>query len=341
MRAVQFTGDGHLALVERDRQAPGPGELGLEVALCGICGSDLHMRPNPMIPAGTVPGHELSGRISEIGEGVEGFTLGERVVVQPFDPCGSCPACARGDQHLCMNGMGGGIGLIGRPGGYAEHVVAKPHQLFKLPEALSDKAGALVEPLAVGVHGARLGELQQGLPAAVFGAGPIGLMTLLALRALGHERLVLVEKNANRGRIASELTGVEVISPDDVNEQLQAKLGGEPPAVVYDCAGHSSVLPVAMEVVRPAGTVVMVGIADDPTPIIPMILAIKEIRLRGALAYTTADFEESIALLARGAVPVDALVTGIFSLQHADELFDELLRPETQHLKIMLDPTLS
>jgi len=338
MRAVEFTADRRLALVERETPLPGPGELQLEVSLCGICGSDLHMRGSSMIPAGTVPGHELSARISSLGDGVDGWSVGQRVVVQPFDPCGSCPACARGDAHLCPTGAAAGIGLVGRPGGYAERVIAKPGQIFALPDAVSDKAGALVEPLAVGVHGAALGRLEPGEPAAVFGAGPIGVMTLLALRAHGHERLVLVERNAQRAATAASLVGVEAISPEDVGERLASLLGDEPPAVVYDCSGHPSVLPVAMEQVRPAGTVVMVGIADDPTPIVPIVLAMKEITLRGALAYTTADFEEAIRLVQTDAIPVDALVTGVFELGRADELFDELLRPGTEHLKILLDP---
>ena len=164
MRAVAFSEDRRLELVERERPEPGTGELGLEVALCGICGSDLHMRPNPMIPAGTIPGHELSARITGVGDGVSGWSVGHRVVVQPFDPCGTCPACARGDAHLCPNGMYGGIGLVGRPGGYAEHLIAKPNQLFALPDGMSDKAGALVEPLAVGVHGAGLGAWRPASP---------------------------------------------------------------------------------------------------------------------------------------------------------------------------------
>ena len=336
MRAVEIGADQRLVLVDREEEPVTTGELRLAVSLCGICGSDIHMRPR--IPEGTVMGHELSARVVEIGEGVDGWSPGDRVVVNPFDPCGSCAVCARGDDHLCRNPEGRLVGLLSRPGGYAESVVVKPHQLFRIPDEVSDEAGALVEPLAVGVHGVSLHPPAADDPVAVFGAGPIGLMTLLALRARGVQNIVLVERNPERGARVGAIVGVEAITPDDVEAGGLEQRLGEPPAVIFDCAGHSSVLPVAMAQVRPGGTVVMVGIADDPTPIVPIVLAMSEITVKGALAYRRADFDEAIRLLASGSIPVDQVVTKVTPLGTAEEMFAELVRPGTDQIKILLSP---
>lgn len=339
MRAVEIGPERRLVVVDRPEEAMGEGEVRVQVALCGICGSDIHMRPADMVPLGTVMGHELSGRIVDAGPDVGDWSVGQRVVINPFDPCGTCAQCARGDSHLCMNPAGRQIGLITRAGGYAESVVAKPHQLFAIPDEVSDEGGALVEPLAVGIHGVSLHPPEPGDAVAVFGAGPIGLMTLLALRARGAERIVLVERNPSRGRRVGEVVDVPTITPDDVEAGRLPDLLGDPPDVVFDCAGHSSVMPMAMAQVRPAGTIVMVGIADDPTPIIPGVLAMKEITIKGALAYRRADFDEAIRLLAAGDIPVERIVTTVAKLEQAEDMFQELVRPGTEQLKILLSPT--
>jgi (R,R)-butanediol dehydrogenase/meso-butanediol dehydrogenase/diacetyl reductase len=340
VRAIEIAADRSLVVGERALTPPGEGEVVLAVALCGICGSDIHMRPE-RAPVGTVMGHELSGTITEVGPGVEGWAAGQRVVVNPFDPCGDCAECDRGDRHLCRNPDGRAIGLRTAPGGYADFVTVQPHQLFAIPDAVSDAAGALVEPLAVGVHGVLLaGELPLREPVAVFGAGPIGLMTLLALQANGARQVVLVERNPARGARVGDIAGVEAITPEEVAAGGLAERLGGPPGVVFDCAGHASVMPVALEQVRPGGLVVMIGIADDAMPVAPMVLATKELTIRGALAYRTEDIERAIALLADGRVPVERVVTSTVGFDRAEAMFQELVRPGTDEIKVLLSPAL-
>ena len=152
MRALQVTEERGLAEAELPDPSPGPGEVAIEVAYCGICGSDLHMLPSPAVPAGTVMGHEFSGRVAAVGEAVSGFELGERVCVLPMDPCGECFACLDGNPHICLQAPLRGHGLGGRPGAFAERVTAPAQNVFALPGEISDEHGALVEPLAVAVH---------------------------------------------------------------------------------------------------------------------------------------------------------------------------------------------
>ena len=179
MRAVAIADDRRLVPVERTVEPPSPGQVLLEVAYCGICGSDLHFRDVPeLFPAGTIPGHEMSGRVVALGDGVERWSIGDRVSVLPFAQCGECERCLAGEEQVCPVAVARGVGLgTGRPGGYAEQVIVDARMLFALPEAVDDRAGAFSEPLAVGVLTYRRDEF----------AGAIGL---LATGRIPTERLI-------------------------------------------------------------------------------------------------------------------------------------------------------
>ena len=337
MRAVEVTPERGLAEVELPDPEPGAGEVAVEVAFCGICGADLHMLPSPAIAPGTVMGHEFSGRIAEVGEGVEDWSEGDRVCVYPGAPCGECPNCLGGNPHICVQLPLRGHGRGGRQGAYAERVVVDAQTLFALPDRVSDEQGALVEPLAVGVHAVALAEADPGDPAVILGAGPIGVMTALAARAAGFERLVVAEPGESR-RAAIEGLGFEALSLEGVHEAAIAALGGELPAVVWECAGHPDAVGLGLELVRGAGTVVAVGVLEEPVPLNQLLLKLKEARIQGAFAYRADDFQRAIDLLASGEIPADALITDVVPLGRAQELFDELRRPGTEQLKVLLRP---
>lgn len=337
MRALEVTDDRRLAETELPDPEPGPGEVAVEVAFCGICGSDLHMLPSPAISPGTVLGHEFSGRIAAVGEGVEGWEVGERVCVLPAHPCGECLSCRAGNEHLCLQAPVRGHGLGAKQGAYAQRVLAHAETLFRLPESLPDRHGALVEPLAVGVHAVRLAETETSEPVCVLGAGPIGVMTALALRARGFERIVVCEPGERRrDRIAA--LGFNALPLEGVHEAVLAEFGMEPPAAVLECAGHPDALGLALELVRPAGVVVACGVLEEPVPLNQLLLILKEARIHGSFAYAREDFAEAIELLAAAAVPADELITEVAPLSRAQELFDELLRPGTDQLKVLLQP---
>ncbi|MGZ5324018.1 MAG: zinc-dependent alcohol dehydrogenase [Solirubrobacterales bacterium] len=338
MRAVEVTPERGLAEVELPDPEPGPGEVAVEVAFCGICGSDLHMLPSPAIAPGTVMGHEFSGRVAAVGDGVEGWETGERVCVYPGAPCGECPNCLSGNAHICVQLPLRGHGLGGRQGAYAERVVVDATTLFRLPGEVSDEHGALVEPLAVGVHAVSLAGGDPSQPAVVLGAGPIGVMSALAARAAGWERLVVVEPGERRRAAIQEL-GFAALSLEGVHEAVIAELGGELPAAVIECAGHPDALGLALELVRGAGTVVAAGVLEEPVPLNQLLLILKEVRIQGAFGYRREDFARAIELLASGGVPAASLVTEVAPLSRAQELFDELSRPGTEQLKVLLDPS--
>jgi 2-desacetyl-2-hydroxyethyl bacteriochlorophyllide A dehydrogenase len=324
-----ITEDRRLEERDLDTPEPGAGQVRVKVEACGICGSDLHMLPSPTINAGTVMGHEFAGIVDAVGENVSRYSSGDRVCVYPFAPL---------DHHDLQAAMDSGIGMSDHPGAYAEAVIVDEAMLWRLPESVGFEEGALVEPLAVALHGLNIAGVTAGEPCAVIGAGPIGTMTAVALRARGVDQLVVIEKNEHRLERARKL-GFDAIGLESVHEDALAALGGVLPAVVFECAGNPAAPNLAIELVGPGGRVILLGVLEEPVPISQLLLMLKEAQIRSSFAYRPADFDEAIALIETGKVPADELITGRAPLSQAQECFEDLLSPETEHLKVLLKPS--
>jgi 2-desacetyl-2-hydroxyethyl bacteriochlorophyllide A dehydrogenase len=338
MRAVAIGADRRLEPTEIEERPLQPHEARVGVAFCGICGSDLHLRPSEAVPAGSVMGHEFSGTVTEAGEAVEGFAPGDRVAIYPFTPCGECSNCARGDDHVCNGAAVTGLGLGLNQGGYAESVVVDGSMLVRIPDTLSFEHGALVEPLAVALHGIEIGEARPGDRCVVIGAGPIGVMTALGLRARGIEDVLVVEKNERRQERVRAL-GFDAVGLAGVHDRVLAAFGGEAPDVVFECAGNPAAPELAIELVRSRGIVVLLGVLEEPVPISQLVLMIKEAQVRASFAYRRKEFQEAIDLLASGKLPGDRLITGTAPLEDAQGMFERLENPATEDIKILLAPS--
>jgi (R,R)-butanediol dehydrogenase / meso-butanediol dehydrogenase / diacetyl reductase len=336
MRSVEVAADRSLTVVEGPSAEPSSGEALLEVAYCGICGSDLHFRDDPaLFPAGTVPGHELTGRIAALGEGVTGWEVGERVCVLPFAQCGECETCLSGNEQVCPEALPNGVGLgTGRPGAYAEQLIVDARMLFPLPDTVDDRAGTLVEPLAVAVHAVAKAGVDPAEPVAVLGTGPVGLLTGLVLRERGYERMALVSRNPARTERAEAL-GLPTVPLSEAEEGLEGALGGAP-ACVFECAGTPHAAELAVGAVRPLGQVILVGIALEPLDISAPAVVLKEVEIRGAIIYRRSDFTEAIELLASGRMPADQLITATAPLERAEDMFQALVAPGNQQVKVVL-----
>ncbi|GAA2901353.1 2,3-butanediol dehydrogenase [Pseudonocardia halophobica] len=324
--------DRTLVVREVTRPDPGPGEVLLDVAYAGVCGSDLHRIYDwDPVPAGSVLGHEFSGRVAGLGADVVGWSAGDRVTVLPVDPCGACPACS-GRGGICRAGLARGPGL-GRPGGYAEAVVVPAGMLVRLPDGVDDQAGAFVEPLAVACRAVRQSGARPGSRVAVLGGGPIGLTVALVLRARGAEAVRLVEPNpARRERAAASAPVAEdlAVAVDEL---------GHPLDVVLDCTGHFAAATGAFPFVRDGATVVVVGLCGTPATVDLGTLVRAEIVLRGTLAYERQDFDAAIAALAEGAVPWRSVVTDVRPLEQANAVVRDLHGTASPQLKVLLSPT--
>ncbi len=329
MKVVAVGPEQTLEVREVDDPSPGEGQVLVDVAACGICGSDLHMLPSGVLPEGSVLGHELSGTLAGVGPGVEDWSEGDRVCVYPFAPV---------DELDIPLAMASGIGLGTNDGGYAERMVCDAAMLWRLPEDIELEHGALVEPLAVGLHGIDVSGAEPGQPVCVLGCGPIGAMTLVGLRGRGFEDIVVVEPNPGRRELAKRLGAPHVTGLEGVHEAVLGALGGRAPEAVIECAGHVSAPGLAVELVAPEGTIALVGMLEEPVPISQLNVMLKEAVLRGSFAYRPRDFDEAVTLLAGGRVPVGELVTSRHPLEDASECFAELRRPGTEELKVLLTP---
>lgn len=335
MRAVRVDEDRRLRLVECPAPEAGPGQAVVEVAFCGICGSDLHFRDVPeLFPAGTVPGHEFSGRIDSVGDGVRGWRAGDRVCVLPFGQCGECETCRAGNEQVCPHAVSNGVGLgTGRPGAYAGQVVVDERMLFSLPDLVDDRAGTLVEPLAVAIRAVDLARLAEDEPVLVLGAGPIGLLTALVMRHRGFRRVVVCSRNPARAQRAAAL-GLDAISIDD----LARTSPDDSPACVFECAGTPAAARLAVQALRPLGRLLLVGMSLTPLDLPAPPIVIKELEIRGVLAYRRVQFQAAIDLLAAGAIPVDELISEIAPLADAESAFQSLTASGTDKVKILLAP---
>ena len=331
MRAVKVGEDRRLVAVECPAPSPGPGQVVLDVAYCGICGSDLHFRDVPeLFPAGTVPGHEFSGRIIGVGEGVDGWRAGDRVCVLPFAQCGECASCRAGEEQVCPHAVSDGVGLgTGRPGAYAGQVVVDERMLFSLPDSVDDRAGTLVEPLAVAIRAVDLAEVKPDEPVLVLGAGPIGLLTALVLAHRGVERVAVCSRNPARGRRAAAL-GLSTISIEEVHDTSRS--------CVFECAGTPAAAQLGVEILRPLGRLLLVGLALEPLDLAAPSIVLKELSIRGVIAYRRAQFQAAIDTLAAGAIPVDDLITEVVSLDQAEAAFQSLTARGNDKVKILLAP---
>jgi len=227
------------------------------------------------------------------------------------------------------------VGLgTGRAGGYAEQLTVDERMLFALPDAVDDRAGALVEPLAVAVRAVTLAALTDADPALILGGGTIGLLTALVLLARGHRELTLVSRNPARAALATAL-GVPVTGLDEVAHHADRY------ACVFECAGTPTAARLAVQAARPLGTVLLVGIALAPLELDAPPIVLKDVTIRGVLAYRRREFAAAIDLLAAGSVPAARLITATLPLERAEEAFATLSAPGNTHLKILLDPGLA
>jgi len=315
MKAAYYEGHETIRIGECVPVAPGAGQVQIEVSHCGICGTDLHIFHGKMDRRVRVPlvmGHEMSGWITALGEGVEGYAVGDRVTVRPLDHCGACPACRAGHSHICQK-----LKFIGidSPGAFQGLWTVPGHTLHRLPESLSLAQGALVEPLAVACHDVRLGGVEAGEYVVVQGGGPIGALVALVARSAGT-RVVVSEVNPFRLALARRF-GLEALNPSetDLVEVVNRETGGAGADVVFEVSGAVAGAEMMTKLPRTRGRIVVVAIFSEPPRVDLFRFFWRELKLFGARVYEPEDFEKAIQLAASGTLPLERLVTATLPLE--------------------------
>lgn len=316
MRAIRYHGREDVRLDDIPTPTAGPGEIRLQVAYNGLCGSDVHeyfngpaaitAKPHPLtgtsIPC--VLGHEFSGWVESLGEGVTGFELGTLVAVQPVETCGSCARCRTGHEHLCRKAAFHGYNRPG--GGLSDLTVVRADMVHPVPDSVNAMRAALIEPLAVAHRAVRRASVAAGDLVVVHGAGPIGLGVLMALRQRSAATVV-VDPAPERRAAAAALGADMVIDPlvDDPASAVRELTHGEGAAASIDAAGVESALTSALRSTRPDGQVVVVAHHHHPYPLRSGHLIFGEVRLTGSLIYDKDDFADVIAAMADGTYPTE------------------------------------
>jgi len=330
MRAAVFNGQNQMAVADVPKPNPGPGEVILKVHDCGICGSDLHAVQYGLgMASGTVMGHEFCGEIHQLGSGVKGFAIGERVTSLPFVSCGECASCREGNGMRCAAIRSLGLGQL--PGAYAEYVLCGAGSLLKLPDNVSSREGATVEPLSVALHGVNRAGFRKGAACVVMGAGPIGLSTLSWCKARGAEAVVVSELVPGRSELARKLGATAVVNPQQESPARKVmELTGRDPEIVFECVGVKSMLDAAIGMVAPRGQVIVLGVCMEPDQIMPLQCILKEVSLEFVLGYNHAEFAETIAALSSGRIDVKPMITDVIGVEAVPEMFQTLRNPTSQ-----------
>lgn len=312
MRAARYHGVKDIRIETLPDPEPADGQVVVRVAHNGICGSDLHeyysaptftpVQPHPLTGA-AIPvflGHEFSGTVLEVGGGVDVGLVGRNVAVRPTYSCGECASCRLGLRNICRKLAF--HGLSGPGGGLSELTALPAEMVHVLPDSVSLELGALVEPMAVGHHAVERVPLDLGELAVVFGAGPIGIGLWFALRARGHDRILVTETSPER-RAAIEALGADcVIDPraTDLADAVADLTDGVGARVVFDAAGVGAAISDSVPVLAPRGAVVVVGIHEQPFAFNPTSLILQEVSIVGAIVYSAADYDAVIADMVAG-----------------------------------------
>lgn len=313
MKAAVFHGKEDLRVEDVSEPVPGPGQVKIRNAFAGICGSDLHVyyapeasgldldHPHPLTGA-TLPqilGHEFSGTIVEVGDGVDGVAVGDRVAVWPIYFCGHCAACRRGAFNVCRSIAFHGLSAHG--GGMAEFTTVDASKVHVLPPTVDLRLGALVEPMAVAWHAVERSGIQPGQSALIAGAGPIGIGLWFALRGHGVTNVLVSEPSGER-RAAIERLGAATLDPssDDLAARVADATGGDGVDVAFDAAGVAPVFGALLATMAPQGRLQVVAIHEHALDFNPSQLVMGENEIAAALAYLPSDFDAVIQAMATG-----------------------------------------
>jgi len=343
MKALLLSKYRHLEIADLPNPTPGPAEILVKVAACGICGSDVHGYDGSSgrrIPP-IVMGHEAAGRVAKVGPQVTGWSEGDRVTFDSTISCGACRYCARGEINLCDHRRVLGVSCADYScaGAFAEYVIVPQRIVYRLPDSLSFSEAAMLEAVAVAVHAVALSKISSGDRALVLGAGMIGLLTLQALRAAGCSTVYVADVDASRLKLAKEVGATETLhaTGDDLVSEILRLTNNAGIDLAVEAVGIDATVRAAVNSVRKGGTVTLVG-NITPEVTLPLQKAVtRQIRLQGSCA-SAGEYPQAIELLTSGAIKVKPLITAVAPLDDGPQWFERLYSREPNLMKVVLTP---
>ncbi len=328
MKAAIFKGAGlerALAIEEVADPTPRPHDLIVKVQRCGICGTDLHMTSGHGwdFPVGTILGHEYAGEVVAVGKDVEGFRVGDFVSGMAKAGCGACEACHHGMPLLCAK-------ADGQMGGFGEYLVLAQGAALQLPKTFSLADGALVEPMAIGLHGVCMANMRIGAKVLVLGAGSVGLAATFWAKRLGAGKVVAASRSMGRAEMALAMGADAFVQTGEGEIERVAEALGGAPDVVFECSGAVGLLGQAITHVRTFGQVISLGFCTAPDGIIPGIAAFKQVSIRFPLAFSPEEFRMTAEMMLAGTIDPKIMVTSTITLDDLPATFEALRKPNNQ-----------
>ena len=324
IQAAFYRGNKSFSVEARQIAAPAAGEVAVRIAYVGICGTDMHVFAGHMdarVGFERVIGHEMSGYVEAVGEGVDGFKIAQPVVVRPLDHCGDCPACDAGHEHICHN-----LKFLGldTDGAMQEIWNVPAHTLHILPDDIRMDHAALIEPVAVACHDVRLSRLKAGEDVLVIGGGPIGVLVAMVARDAGG-KVVISEVNPFRLEIAQKL-GFETINPAETNlvDVMNERTGTKGADVVFEVSGTQAGVNAMTDCASTKGRIVMVAIHAQKPEVDMFRFFWRELELIGVRVYEKEDYEKAISILVSGGVDADTVITDVSALSEIQTAFESL-----------------
>ncbi len=341
MKVCVLTGKQKLEWVERDIPQPGKGELQIKLEYVGICGSDLHFYQEGQLANWTLDGplalgHEPGGIVTAVGEGVNGFKIGDKVSIEPAVPCGRCDDCKKGHYNLCRN-----IKMLAIPGEKdgvnAEYCVHDADMCYRLPDHMSTLEGAMIEPLAVGMHATELSNAKVGETAIVLGSGCIGLCTVMSLKARGVDEIYVADVMDKRLEKALEVGATRVFNSrhENIEEFAKTLLGGGADQV-YECAGNRITTLQTCKLIKRAGKITLVGVSPEPI----LELDIATLNAMEGTIYSVYRYRnmwpKAISAVSSGLIPVKTIVSHQFDFKDCAEAIDYSLNHKNEVIKAVV-----
>jgi L-iditol 2-dehydrogenase len=343
MNALLLSEYNHLEITTLPVPVPEPADVLVQVAACGICGSDVHGYDGTSgrrIPP-IVMGHEAAGIVAAIGSNVNGFKIDDRVTFDSTVYCGVCAFCRKGEMNLCDDRQVVGVscGDYSRAGAFAEYVTVPARIVYKLPENLGFAEAAMLEAVSVALHAVAVSKLEGGETALVIGAGMIGLLTMQAAHVAGCSRVFIADIDPTRLKSAAELGADETIlaSGAELTHEVLRLTGGRGVDVVLEAVGRNETIATAIDSVRKGGTVTLIGNITPQVNLPLQKVVSRQIRLQGSCA-SCGEYPEAMELIATGKIRVSPLITAVAPLSDGPAWFDRLHSGEPNLMKVVLDP---
>ena len=341
MKAAVFKEAGKPLSIENvDDPTPGDNQVVIAVKRCGICGTDLHGTESheTALPSGTIPGHEFVGEVVASGKSVnKQWKTGKKVTGLPFYSCGNCAVCQLGRPWQCQKNE-----VIGmqHPGGFADYVCLDAHNSIILPDSVDWIEGALIEPMAVGLHSVKMASSLQGKNILVIGAGPVGLSVTYWARFMGAFNIVVSEPEEIRNKASLDYGATATINPiltQDVGEEFSKICGGSSPDIIFECVGIPGMINDATNIAIYGTELIVVGFCTREDHFIPATAMAKEMTVKFVLSYHKEDFEFISGLIASDRLDVSKMCTGTVGYEDFPDAFEDLRKPNN-HCKVMLAP---